>query len=207
LKEAFNQESENAMKSILSQHAADYLLQLARLAVAAAVNRKQIPQLPPPPAGCEKELSQKCGMFVTLKRKGDLRGCIGIFTSDLPVGKQVLMTARDSALNDFRFAGNQVQTEELADLDISISLLGELSKTDDPDSIVIGEHGIVVTGKGKYTGRRGVFLPQVATEHNLDVPTFWNWVCSHKAGLPENAWKHPDLCQCEIFTAQIIGKD
>jgi len=128
-------------------------------------------------------LKQKWGAFVTLRVKGDLRGCIGSIVSDMPMPETIADMAVKSASQDSRF--DPIGPAELKDIHIDISILGPLSEVRDISEIVIGRHGLVV----EYRGRRGLLLPQVATEHNMDVPGFVAQTCL-KAGLPPDSWKH-----------------
>ena len=139
---------------IISDAAGQFLLALARASVVKAMTGKKSAPVPIPPE-CADDLSRRLGMFVTLKTHGELRGCIGTFVSDRPLTEQVVLTARDSALNDSRFVGNRLRESELPLLEIDISLLSEITETDSPESIEIGVHGIVVSGRGRYAGRRG----------------------------------------------------
>jgi hypothetical protein len=83
---------------------------------------------------------------------------------------------------------------------LEISVLFPLRKVDSTDDIEVGRHGIYIE-KGFY---RGVLLPQVATEHGWDRPTFLRQTCI-KAGLPTNAWEAEDA-EIYVFTAQVFGE-
>ena len=173
------------------------LLQIARKAVEAAV-RKQ----PPPEIKCDNpDLQVQRGVFVTIKKHGDLRGCLGTFQSDKPLWLEVRDMARSSATEDYRFLGNQVSPAEFGDVDIEISVLSPLKRTTDPLSITLGVHGIYI----KKGGRVGVFLPQVATETGWSKEEFLSYCASHKAGLPPDAWKKPDT-EVYTFTADVFGE-
>jgi len=122
------------------------------------------------------------GVFVTLKVKGKLRGCIGCISSNEPLPEAVAELAIKSASSDPRFI--PIGPAELDDLDIEISILGPLEEVKDYNEIIIGKHGLVVEG----FGRHGLLLPQVALEYGLDVSAFLAQTCI-KAGLPKDAWK------------------
>jgi len=173
-----------------------FLLNVARDTVIAVVNNQacHLPDTDDP------ELNKTCGCFVTLKTADRLRGCIGQFTSDEPLLKLVSDMARSSASSDPRFFADRLKTTELNDLDIEISVLSPLKLTDDPLSLRLGVDGIYIT-KGPYSG---CFLPQVATETGWTKEQFLSYCCSHKAGLPEDAWKEPDT-QVFLFTAEVFG--
>lgn len=125
----------------------------------------------------EKSLNARNGCFVTIKQKGQLRGCIGNFQSERPLFKEVAEMAVASASKDPRFY--PMKQEDLGDFTVEISVLSKLEKIEDIQQIEIGHHGIYLE-KGYY---RGVLLPQVATEHGWDRETFLKQTCI-KAGLP-----------------------
>ena len=91
-----------------------------------------------------------------------------------------------------------VTASELSDLEIELSLLGALESAASPEDIIIGQHGLVV----ELGHRRGLLLPQVATEWHWDRETFLAQTC-HKAGLPRDAWKHNALVW--RFEAEVFG--
>lgn len=155
------------------------LLRLARTSVAARVNG----QAPPEPASDDLP-DLKAGAFVTLRRSGELRGCIGHIEAERPVGDVVVRVAASAALEDPRF--QPIRPAELPALDIEISVLGPLERIDprDPAAIEIGRHGLVIE-QGHH---RGLLLPQVATEWGWDRETFLSHLCA-KAGLPRDAWR------------------
>lgn len=126
-------------------------------------------------------LSSK-GAFVTLKEKGLLRGCIGYIEPVYPLYQTVIQTAIFAACRDPRFP--PVSAEELADLDIEISVLTPLKKIDSPKVVEVGKHGLVISQGDK----KGLLLPQVAVENHWSREIFLNEACL-KAGLPMDAWK------------------
>jgi AmmeMemoRadiSam system protein A len=128
-------------------------------------------------------LTQLRGAFVTLHNRGALRGCIGHIEANQPLGDVVASCAVAACSADPRFA--PITHMEFAEIDIEISLLGTLESIAGPTDVVVGRHGLVVEEGWK----RGLLLPQVATEWNWDAETFLAQAC-HKAGLPHNAWKH-----------------
>lgn len=155
------------------------LLRLARAAVAARVAGG------PPPAPGEDVPDTRAGAFVTLRRPdGELRGCIGHIEADRPVAEIVTHVAASAATEDPRFT--PVMPAELAALELEVSVLGPLERIDprDPSEIDIGRHGLVI----EQGGRRGLLLPQVATEWGWDREEFLSHLCA-KAGLPRDAWK------------------
>jgi AmmeMemoRadiSam system protein A len=124
------------------------------------------------------------GAFVTLKRDGRLRGCLGTLECRLPLPEEVARVAVSAALEDPRFA--PLTAAELDGLDVEVSVLGPLEEIDphDPSPFDIGLHGLVI----ERGHRRGLLLPQVATEWGWDREEFLSQT-SIKAGLPRDAWR------------------
>lgn len=168
----------------LSNEAEAALKKLVREGLEAAVNNK--PYHPKDPG--LPELEKECGCFVTLRTAGNLRGCIGCFSSDDPLWKTAPEYAAHSALRDPRFGANRLKPEELPKADISISVLSPLERCADPEGIILGVHGIYV----REGGRSGCFLPSVARDTGWNLEEFWGHCCRDKAGLAWDAWKQPD---------------
>ncbi len=145
------------------------------------------------------ELNMNSGAFVTLHKRGELRGCIGRFTSDGPLFELVEEMAISAAFEDPRFP--EVTVGEVPELHIEISVLSPLKLISDTGEITVGTHGIYII-KGQ---NRGVLLPQVATENGFDRDTFLDHTCM-KAGLYPGAWREGGL-QIYTFTADIFSED
>jgi AmmeMemoRadiSam system protein A len=148
----------------------------------------------------DDQLNANCGCFVTLKNNDRLRGCLGQFTSEKPLSELVVEMARASATSDPRFLADPITADELQQLDIEISVLSPLRRVDDPLSLRLGIDGIYI----KRGCACGCFLPQVATETGWTREEFLSYCCSHKAGLPENAWQDGDT-EVYFFTAEVFG--
>lgn len=146
-------------------------------------------ELPPP-------LQEPRGAFVTLKRHGQLRGCIGQIEARRPLAETVSRMALAAAFQDPRFP--PVTADEWDDLELEISVLSPLMKLRDPAQVRVGTHGIYLR-KGS---RGGLLLPQVAVEQGWDRETFLRQTC-HKAGLPADAWRDPDT-ELFVFTAEVF---
>ena len=144
----------------------------------------------------EEALNQRRGCFVTLQQEDQLRGCIGTFCSERPLCQEVATMAIAAATEDPRFY--PMRQEDLDNFSIEISVLSPLRKTEDPNEIVVGLHGIYL----EKDFQRGVLLPQVAVEHGWDRETFLQHTCA-KAGLPKDAWRSAD-CDIYLFSAQIM---
>lgn len=130
-------------------------------------------------------LLEKRGAFVTLKKEGNLRGCIGRIISDEPLYKTVRDMSIASATEDPRFS--PVQLEELKDIEIEISVLTPFSEVKDLSRIEVGRDGLLIR-KGFYSG---LLLPQVPGEFGWDREEFLKHLCL-KAGLPPDAYKDKD---------------
>jgi AmmeMemoRadiSam system protein A len=151
----------------------------ARAAIAGSAAGRSV-ALPEPVDG----LPQASGAFVTLKRHGRLRGCIGTLECRRPLAEEIARVAVSAAQRDPRFT--PLTASELDGLDVEVSVLGPLEAVDphDVDVIVIGRHGLVV----EHERRRGLLLPQVATEWGWDREMFLSQTCV-KAGLPPDSWR------------------
>ena len=145
-----------------------------------------------------EDLPEASGAFVTLKKKGELRGCIGTLECRAPLAEEVARVAVCAAREDPRF--EPVRASELDEIDVEVSVLGPLEEIDpfDPAAIVVGVHGLVV----ERGYRRGLLLPQVATELNWDRETFLAHTCL-KAGLPADAWRSG--AKVYRFAAEVFG--
>ena len=104
-----------------------------------------------------------------------------------------------AASRDHRVA--PIRDSELPDIRIDISVLSPLELVSDPLFLKVGTHGLHI-GRGE---RRGVLLPQVATQHGWDIETFLSQTCL-KAGLAKNAWKWPGT-KISTFQALIIEEE
>jgi AmmeMemoRadiSam system protein B/AmmeMemoRadiSam system protein A len=141
-------------------------------------------------------LMENRGAFVTVQKKGQLRGCIGYIEGRGPLYRTIEEMAEAAAFRDPRFM--PVTEKELPDLDIEISVLTPLKKITDVNEIEVGKHGIYI----KQGWNSGLLLPQVATEYGWDRRTFLEHTCQ-KAGLPSNAWKDKNT-EIYIFSADIF---
>ncbi len=168
------------------------LLRIAREAAEAAAAGRPLPTAGELPAALRRE----CGVFVTLHKAGRLRGCIGQIEAHGPLARTLQECARSAALDDPRF--DPVRPVELPELRIEISLLSPPEEIE-PDQVEVGKHGLIaVSGK-----RRGLLLPQVATEWNWNREQFLDEVCL-KAGLPRGAWQHG--AKILSFTAEVFAE-
>ena len=170
------------------------LLVLVRETIKAHLSGEPLPQLPK----AEGVFAEEAGAFVTLHKRGRLRGCIGNMVGYGPLVKTVQEMAIASATEDPRFP--PVRLDEMGEIDIEISVLSPMKKITDVNEIKIGVHGIMMT----QGYRRGVLLPQVATEQRWEREEFLENTC-HKAGLAGDAWKDKKTT-IEIFSAEVFGE-
>ena len=133
------------------------------------------------------KFNEKCGAFVSLHKKGRLRGCIGHFGEDVPLHEVVAEMARSAAFGDPRF--QPVTRDELDDLDIEISVLTPMRRIQSLDEFQLHKHGIYIR-KGH---RSGTFLPQVADEVNWTKEEFVGHCAQDKAGIGWDGWRDAEL--------------
>ena len=181
------------MSELLNKKEQKELLKIARETIVEYVTNLKVPAIVSTSPG----LNLQSGCFVTIKQKGELRGCIGNFVSDQPLFLLVQEMAVSAATRDPRFY--PMKTEDLADFTLDISVLSPLEKASSVEEIQVGIHGIYII-KGNY---RGVLLPQVATEYGWNRDEFLQHTCV-KAGLPQDAWQGG--CDIYIFSAQVFGE-
>jgi len=166
------------------------LLTLARQTLEARVCGAPLPQ---PPAGGVVEWP--CGVFVSIHRDGALRGCLGRLEPG-PLSDTIVHLAAVVADSDPRF--DPVRPDELNSLEIDISVLTPSREIATIDEIEVGRHGLIV----EQGWRRGLLLPQVATEHRWSAAAFVEHTCL-KAGLPRDAWAHG--ARLLVFEAEVFG--
>lgn len=170
------------------------LLKIAKETVEGFVKTGKIPEF----NVADAKLNQKQGAFVTLHKKGELRGCIGqIVPSSEPLWQVVREMAVAACSEDGRF--NPVSAEELPDLEYEISVLSVPARIDDWRKIELGRDGAIV----RRDGSSGVFLPQVATETGWSLEEFLGQLCWQKAGLELDCYKDKDT-EIQTFQAQVF---
>jgi len=179
--------------SSLSPQEQEKLLDIARRTIAQFLESGTVPAV----EATEPGLLQERGAFVTLKKRGQLRGCIGYLTAEGPLYLTVQRAAIAAATGDPRFP--PVTPEELGDIEIEISVLSPIEPIEDVNQIEVGRHGLIIV-KDRH---QGVLLPQVATEEGWNREEFLRAVC-RKAGLPEDAWK--EGAKLYVFTAEVFGE-
>lgn len=144
-------------------------------------------------------LKEKCGAFVTITNKGNLRGCIGMTVARKPLYKTVSEMAVSAAASDPRFP--PVTLDELNDIVVEISVLTPFRTISDVSEIEVGKHGLFI----KRSYNQGLLLPQVPAEYKWDRKQFLEHTCM-KAGLSTDAWKD-DETEIQIFSAIVFGEN
>jgi hypothetical protein len=170
----------------LSEEEKKTLHQIAKAVIESKVRGKAVPEFKIE----GPHLKENRGAFVTLHRRGQLRGCIGYIEAHNPLHKTIEEMAEAAAFRDPRFL--PVTEKEFQELEIEISVLTPLKRVRDINEIEVGKHGLYIK-KGWYSG---LLLPQVATEYGWDRKTFLEHTCQ-KAGLPPDMWKDK---AAEIYT-------
>tara|TARA_A100001015_G_C14714509_1_gene603440 strand:- start:204 stop:713 length:510 start_codon:yes stop_codon:yes gene_type:complete len=163
------------------------LLDLAKESIQTVFNPKQIN------SHVYKKFNKKLGAFVTLKKKEQLRGCIGKIQSNEPLYKTIIYLSK-AACKDSRFM--PVTEEEIKQIKIEISILSQPKQITHIDEIVVGRHGVIFN----YNKANSIFLPEVAHHHHWTVITLLEQL-SIKAGTDKQTWKKATL---SIFTAEKI---
>ena len=144
-------------------------------------------------------LKQQIGAFVTLSKYENLRGCVGYIFSDDYLYETIHNAAIQAAFHDPRFPA--VTKSETKDIKLELSLLSLPFKMNSYDDIIIGTHGLIVNEHG----RRGLLLPQVPVEHNMNKDQYLSSLCL-KAGLQADLWKQK-LLNIEMFTATVFSEE
>jgi AmmeMemoRadiSam system protein A len=168
------------------------LLRLARRCLEARVRREQ-----PPPRDRGGGLDANMGAFVSVHNRGDLRGCLGRLETDKPIAENVAHLAAVVCDSDPRFA--PISAAELPNLELEISALTPEQEITDISAIEVGRHGLII----EQGHRRGLLLPQVASEYGWDRETFLDHTCL-KAGLPADAWR--TRARIFVFEAQVFAE-
>lgn len=173
------------------------ILKLARLAIRSIFERSQKEELEKQKRIVER-IGVSGGVFVTLTKNKELRGCIGYILPIKPFSNLLVDAAISSATKDPRF--DPLEKEEIDQVEIEVSILSEPKKIESISEIEVGKHGLIVR-RGPF---QGLLLPQVAVEHNWDKITFLQYTCI-KAGLSPNDYKDKET-EIFIFTAEVFSE-
>ncbi len=174
------------------------LLALARAALTDHLRHRRVPEPADLGLAASSRLQQPRGVFVTLRRDGELRGCIGDIFPRRPLDRAVIANAIHAGVDDPRFT--PVTEDECPALTIEISVLTPPVPVAGPEAIRAGTDGVVL----RKQGRTAVFLPQVATEQGWNREQMLT-ALARKAGLPPDAWREDAAFL--VFQAEVFGED
>ncbi|MFC1722319.1 AmmeMemoRadiSam system protein B, partial [Patescibacteria group bacterium] len=187
--------SEKIKPITLSQSTKEISLKLARNAINKLILKDIINE---EPVKTTNELKYPIGAFITLTKKGELRGCIGQFEPNQPLESVIKEVSVNSATKDPRFS--PVTKEELNDIEIEISTMSPQKQISDWRNIELGKHGVKIVN-GNNTG---TLLPQVAKDGEYTLESFLDTICVQKAGLKKDCYKNPNTIiytyEVEIFS-------
>lgn len=192
--------SEKHQSFCLTSEEKAHLLSLARNTLQIYARTGISPKLTSIEHTFTPKLKEKCGVFVTLKKRGELRGCMGYIAPRMALFQGVVENTINSSSHDIRF--HPVEAKEISDITIEISVLSKPKRINRPSDFLVGKEGILIR-KGFASA---MFLPQIAIEEGWDrVKTLCN-LCL-KAGLPEDSWKNDgDGMEFYIFTADVFNE-
>jgi len=182
----------------LTEEDQNLLTELARRSIRHVLDTGQSPELEDVGVKVTPGLEATRAAFVTLRKNGRLRGCIGEIFPQRPLYRSVMQNAVHAAFNDHRFP--PVRASELPELEIKISALTPPAPIASVKEIVIGKHGVVL----KKDGHQAVFLPQVAPEQGWDRDQMLSHLAL-KAGLTRDAWK--EGATFTVFEAHVFGEN
>ncbi len=196
-KKAISVESQAKDKEslVLSSEEKETLLGIARESIKAGLNDTKPGT--PDARKLTSALREPLGAFVTITVRGNLRGCIGRFTSPDPLYRVVEVMAREAAFGDPRFPA--LSAKEYPEIKLEISVLGPMKKISNISEIVIGKHGIYLK-KGIMSG---TLLPQVASERGWTVTEFLGYCARDKAGIGWDGWKNAEIF---VYEALVFGE-
>jgi hypothetical protein len=128
-----------------------------------------------PPKTLTPEMKEKAGVFVSIHKLGDLRGCIGTFEPyEENVAREVIHNAVSAATQDPRF--DAITPDELEDLDYSVDVLTSPEPVDDISKLDAKKYGVIV----EAGWRRGLLLPDL---EGVDSPEEQIAICRQKGGI------------------------
>jgi len=174
------------------------LVKLARRTIETYLREGRKPQAPKVPA----KLRERRGVFVTLNKGGELRGCIGHPLPQMPLIDAVIDSAISSATRDPRFPS--ITPEEFPEVEIEVSVLSKpevikvKSPREYPKHITVGRDGLII----EWSGYAGLLLPQVPVEWGWDIEEFLAHTCM-KAGLMPDYWLREGV-RISKFSAQVF---
>jgi AmmeMemoRadiSam system protein A len=183
---------------MLSEKEKKEILKLAKLAIQSIFKKELIAELTKQKR-VVKNLGLRNGVFVTITKRGELRGCIGYILPVREFEELVVDAAVSAAIRDPRF--DPLTEDEVGEIEIEVSVLSEPKRIENVSEVEVGKHGLIVR-RGPF---QGLLLPQVATEYNWDKLTFIRQTCI-KAGLSPDEWKKEGT-EIYTFTAEVFSEN
>lgn len=134
-----------------------------------------------PPEELTAEMQRRAGAFVTVRRHGQLRGCIGTIqpTCD-SVAQEVIQNAISAITRDPRFP--PLTREELEELEVKVDVLGEPEPVESLDELDPKRYGLIVQSK-REPGKRGLLLPDLEGIDTVEKQV--RWTRYHKARITD----------------------
>jgi hypothetical protein len=182
---------DQANEFTISSEDQKYLLKLARETITEYIRKGITPKVDPDQLSAT--LRTPSGAFVTLNKNHVLRGCVGRFDPDQPLWKVVQLMAVAASTHDYRFT--KVQSNEISQLEIEISVLTPLKRIQSADEFNLGKQGIYM----KKGNSSGTFLPQVAAQTSWNKEEFLGHCAEDKAGIGWDGWKTAELYTYEAL--------
>jgi hypothetical protein len=171
---------------VLTKEQGEELIALARESVKKAFQGEAVKA---------EGFDEKRGVFVTITKSGELRGCIGYPLPMKTLGESIIEMARAAAFDDNRFS--HLKEAELDEVRFEVSVLS-VPEPIEPDAVVVGRDGLII----ESGGRSGLLLPQVPVEWDWNREEYLEQLCV-KAGLPNGSWKSAQL---KAFQAQVFSE-
>lgn len=168
--EAIRQQREQALSRLRGKESAP--VRLARETIEAYIREGRRAALP---KEVSPELKAPAGVFVSLKKQGQLRGCIGTIAPTRPsAAEEILQNAISAAVNDPRFP--EVRADELDELEYSVDILGAPEPIEGLEELDPSRYGVIVS-RGE---RRGLLLPDL---EGIDTAEEQVAIAKQKAGI------------------------
>ncbi|MFC2115701.1 AmmeMemoRadiSam system protein A [Bacteroidota bacterium] len=176
---------------MLSEENKKTLLEIARKTIETFIETGKT--LPLNNADYSPSLQAHNGAFVSLHKKGQLRGCIGRFMPEKPLYEVVRNMSIAASTRDHRF--KPVKAGELDEIELEISVLTPPQRIYDPSEIQLGKHGIYI----KKNSNSGTLLPQVVIETGWNLEEFLGHCSRDKAHIGWDGWRDAELYTYEAL--------
>ena len=192
---AFSKPGASGESHLLDDAEQKFLLKLARETLQTYLKSGKMPEVDE--SKLTPRLKQKFGVFVSLHKNKQLRGCIGNF-EPVTLYKAIMKQVIESATCDPRF--DPMTASEEPAVHIEISVMSPMKQVDSYKDIIVSMHGVYI----RKERNAATFLPQVAPEQGWDRDTMLEYLCQ-KAGLEPDAYKEKGM-EFLVYTAQVFGE-